>query len=206
MYQKETSLAAIPLIAAVLYRRSRLGSRRGLTWAADVEWCSLPLSAVVVLPFAHVVTESLRIVLRGDLVYDAEVDGGLGAARGLRELYDWAHEVLPPNWRLVAIGAVVLTVFAAAYRRKLDVARTRRARIRRARALPGGTVGGRHDALLHPRPRPLRSRPLAVDRAAPGLDTRHVPPRASSSCFCQRRMPVTKCIAGPTKSDRKRRS
>jgi hypothetical protein len=117
---KETSLAVLPLLAAVVYvGRGRLtgwhamGASRRIALAA--------LTAVTALPLIVVAIESLRIAGKGDLVYDAEVDGGLGMLRGLQLLYDWTHEVLPRNWRLAAIAAVVLTVVAALVRRRLDV-------------------------------------------------------------------------------------
>jgi len=98
-YQKETSLAVLPLVAAVLFvARGRLASWHQL--GAGRRAALAAMGAAVVLPFVHILVESVRIVLSGDLVYDAEVEGGLGAARGLGDLYDWAHEALPGTWRL----------------------------------------------------------------------------------------------------------
>jgi hypothetical protein len=119
-YQKETSLAAVPLIVAVLFAgRARLASWRRLSRGRLGGLAAL--GVVTAVPLAHVAVESLRIILRGDLVYDAEVDGGAGAARGLRELFDWAHEALPTEYRQVALAAAVLTGIVALLRRKVDV-------------------------------------------------------------------------------------
>lgn len=119
-YGKETSLAALPMIVAVgVAGRSRLGSwsrlsaqRRGVLGA---------LFVIVVLPLVHVAIESGRIVLRGDLVYDAEVDGGLGATSGFVDLVVAVNDALPPYWRLCALAAVVLTAITALVRRRIDV-------------------------------------------------------------------------------------
>lgn len=119
-YQKETSLAALPLVAAVLFvGRARLAGWRSLDRRRRGALAALGVLAA--LPLVHVALESLRIVLSGDLVYDAEVDGGAGAARGLRELYDWAHEALPEDYRRAVAAAVVLTAVVALVRRRLDL-------------------------------------------------------------------------------------
>jgi hypothetical protein len=120
VYQKETSLAVVPLIAAVLFAgRGRLSSwarlSRGRKFLLGV------LCAAVVLPLVHVAIESARIAARGDLVYGAEVDGGRGIVRGFIDLYDWAHEPLPPAARLIVVGAFVVTALATVARRRLDV-------------------------------------------------------------------------------------
>ncbi len=119
-YQKETSLAVVPLIAPVLYAgRGRLAG-----WARLSRGRKLllgVLAAAVVLPLAHVAIESARIAARGDLVYGAEVDGGRGIVRGLLDLYDWAHEPLPPAARLIVLGAFVVTGLVMVARRKVDV-------------------------------------------------------------------------------------
>ena len=72
------------------------------------------LGAVVMLPLVHVAVETVSIVLRGDLVYDAEVDAGRGAWAGVVALWDWAHEALPWAGRAFAVSAVVLTALAFA--------------------------------------------------------------------------------------------
>jgi hypothetical protein len=119
-YQKEVSLAVIPLlVAGAVAGRGRLREWRGLARAR--KRVLLAASLVVVLPLAHVALESARIMLRGDLVYDAKVDRGRGVTQGIQELYDWAHAALPRHWELVVVGAVVLTAAAALVRRKLDV-------------------------------------------------------------------------------------
>jgi hypothetical protein len=119
VYQKETSLAALPLLAAVvLAGRVRLRDwkrlSRGRTRAL------LGMGVVVAAPLVHVALESALIVLRGDLVYDAEVDGGRGLAEGARNLYDWGHEALPPRWEWLVVEALALTVAAAVVRRRVD--------------------------------------------------------------------------------------
>jgi hypothetical protein len=79
------------------------------------------LSAIVVLPLVHVAIESARIAVRGDLIYDAEVDGGRGVASGFVDLVARADDALPPNWRLCALAAVVLTAITALVRRRIDI-------------------------------------------------------------------------------------
>jgi hypothetical protein len=120
VYQKETSLAVVPLIAAVLFTgRARLAGWARLSRGRQIVLGVL--GAAVVLPLVHVGIETVRIAARGDLVYDAEVDGGRGAVRGLVDLYDWAHEALPPAARLIVLGAVVATVLATLVRCRVDV-------------------------------------------------------------------------------------
>ena len=120
VYQKEAALCAIPLIAAAFYagrahlagwRRVSRARRRGL----------VVLGLVAALPLVHVAIEALRIALRGDIVYGAQVDGGAGIKRGLRVLYDWSHEAMPLNARYLMLAAVALVVVAALVRRKIDV-------------------------------------------------------------------------------------
>jgi hypothetical protein len=119
-YNKETSLAALPMIVAVLYvGRARIGGWNRLTTGRRVVVGAL--SAVIVLPFVHIAIESVRIMLRGNLAYEAEVDGGLGATVGFIDLLDAASDVLPPYWQMCALAAVVLTAGVAVARRKLDV-------------------------------------------------------------------------------------
>jgi len=79
------------------------------------------LGLVAAIPLMHVALETSRIVVRGDLVYGAEVSGGQGVIDGLGELYDWSHEVLPLAARLVMIAALGLTVLVAVLRRRVDV-------------------------------------------------------------------------------------
>lgn len=120
VYQKETSLAVVPLIAAVLFT----GLARPDGWPRLSRGRQIVLGllgAAVVLPLVHVAIESVRIAARGDLVYDADVDGGKSAVRGLVELYDWAHEALPPAAELIVLGAFVVTALATVVRRKVDV-------------------------------------------------------------------------------------
>ena len=118
-YHKESSLAALPLIAAVLYlARDRLRGWRTLDTRRRGALAALGL--VVFLPLVHVAIESVRIAARGDLVYGAEVDAGQGIWRGLEELYDWAHEALPWKARVFAIGVLVVFALASVIRRRLD--------------------------------------------------------------------------------------
>jgi hypothetical protein len=118
--QKETSLAVLPLLAAVVYvGRGRLAAWNAI--GAPRRSAFVALAVVTALPLIVVAIESLRIAKKGDLVYDAEVDGGLGMLRGLQLLYDWTHEALPRNWRLAALAAVVLTVVVAVARKRLDL-------------------------------------------------------------------------------------
>jgi hypothetical protein len=120
VYEKETSLAVVPLLAAALFvGRERLSAWGTLSRRRRVAVGAL--GAGVALPLLHVVVESLRIVGRGDLVYGAEVDAGQGIVRGLGDLYDWASEALPPAGRAIVVGAVVATGLATVVRRKVDV-------------------------------------------------------------------------------------
>ncbi len=120
VYQKETALAALPLIAAVLFAgRARLGGWRRLSSTRRAALASL--AAIVVLPLVHIAIQSLLIVNRGDLVYDARVNEGRTAFRGVLQLYDWAHEVLPSAASACVLAAVVLTVLSALLRRGIDV-------------------------------------------------------------------------------------
>jgi hypothetical protein len=119
-YQKEASVCALPLLAAVVFAGRarlaawpRLSSRRRVSLAA--------LGGIVLLPLVHVAVEIVRIASRGDLVYEAEVDSGRGIVRGVEILYDWAHEVLSADAHLVVYGAVAFTILAALLRRRLDV-------------------------------------------------------------------------------------
>jgi hypothetical protein len=120
VYQKEASLAVVPLLVAVLFagRRhlstwARLGRRRQVALAA--------LGAVVALPLGHMLVQTIVIVLRGDLVYGAEVDAGETAVEGLAELWDWAHEALPDAGRGVVLLSFVLVGLVALVRRRIDV-------------------------------------------------------------------------------------
>jgi hypothetical protein len=119
VYQKEVSLAALPLAAGVLFAgRARLAGWRRLSRVRKVVLGGV--GVVVMLPLLHVAIESALITARGDLVYDAEVDAGRGAWAGVRELWDWAHEALPLAGRGMAVAAVALTALVLVWRRKLD--------------------------------------------------------------------------------------
>ncbi len=119
-YQKETALAVFPLLAAVLF--AARGSLAPWPELSVRRRASLVvLGGLVVLPLAHVAGESLRILIRGDLLYDAEVDSGKGIVRGTRGLIDWAHEALPLAGRWLIVAALVLTLVVIVLRRKVDI-------------------------------------------------------------------------------------
>jgi hypothetical protein len=119
VYQKETSVCVLPLLAGVaLAAWPRLPGWRGLSRERKISLGVL--GAVIVLPLLHVGIELLRIVRRGDLVYDAQVAGGRGLVDGVRALWNWTHEAVPENARLLAYGAVLLTVVASLVRRRID--------------------------------------------------------------------------------------
>lgn len=120
VYEKELSLCAIPLVAAVLFgsrEKARSWSRRGTGRRVALG----AVGAVVVLPLLHVAVETARITIRGDIVYEAKVDGGAGIVHGLHVLYDWSHEAMPLQSRYLLVAALVLTAVAAVYRRRVDV-------------------------------------------------------------------------------------
>ena len=120
VYQKEVALSAIPLLAAALFvARDRLGRWKELSPAR--RYALAAIGAVVVLPLAHVAIQAIRITLRGELVYGAEVDGGAGIRRGLEILYDWASEAMPQTARDLMFVAVALVVVASVARRRVDV-------------------------------------------------------------------------------------
>lgn len=120
VYQKEISLAVLPLLAAVLVAgRGRLHGWRSLSRARQRLLAAI--AVVVAIPLAHVVIESARIAARGDLVYGAQVDAGRGIVDGLELLYDWSTEVFSLTARRVVIAALVLTALVALVRRRLDL-------------------------------------------------------------------------------------
>jgi hypothetical protein len=119
-YQKESSVCALPLMAAVLLAgRSRLGRWRRLSSGRKAALAAM--GAIAFVPLVHVTIEALRIATRGDLVYDAELDSGRGMLRGIEVLYDWAHEVFSADAKIVIYGAIALTLLATVVRRRLDV-------------------------------------------------------------------------------------
>ena len=73
------------------------------------------------IPLAHVAVEVVRIASRGDLVYEAEVDAGRGIVRGVEVLWDWVHEVFPPQAQRLVLAAVLLAVVVTIVRRRVDV-------------------------------------------------------------------------------------
>ena len=119
VYHKETSLCVLPMLVAVLVAgRHRLAGWKGLSTTR--RFTLGVLTALVVMPLVHVAIETARITARGDLVYGAEVDSGGGAITDVQQLYDWAHEAMPRDARLLALGAVVLTALVGILRRKVD--------------------------------------------------------------------------------------
>ncbi len=117
-YQKEASICVLPLLAGVAYAgRSRRAIWKSLSTARRVALGAL--GAVVVLPLLHVAIETIRIVQRGDLVYEAEANRD-SAVAGVQVLWDWTHEAVPENARYLAYGAVVLAIVATVLRRRLD--------------------------------------------------------------------------------------
>jgi len=120
VYHKETALAVLPMLAAVLLAgRDRLAGWPELSLRRRS--ALTVLGALVVLPLAHVAVESLRILVRGNLLYDAEVDGGRGFVRGTEALVDWIDEALPLAGRWFVLAALALTLLAIVLRRKVDV-------------------------------------------------------------------------------------
>jgi len=122
-YQKETSLAVLPLLAAVVFAsRGRLARRRELSMGRRS--ALLALGGLALLPLIHIAIESARIVGRGDIIYSAEVDAGRGIVRGTEALLDWAHEAMPPAGRWMMVAALVLTLLVIVLRRRADVLAT----------------------------------------------------------------------------------
>jgi hypothetical protein len=120
VYQKEITLAVLPLVAAALYAgRERLARWPTLSTGRRVALGGI--GAVVALPLAHVAIVTARIVARGDLVYDAEVDSGQGILRGLEALYDWKYEVFSRNVLLVTLVLLALAVIGTILLRRVDV-------------------------------------------------------------------------------------
>lgn len=119
-YEKETSLAALPVLGAVLIA-GRSGLRGWRSLAPARQRALVALGVVVLLPLAHVAIESARIAARGDLVYGARVDAGRGIVAGLETLYDWSSEVFSTNARRVFVAAVLVVLVAALVRRRLDL-------------------------------------------------------------------------------------
>jgi hypothetical protein len=120
VYQKEVALSAIPLIAAAMFAaRPRLRRWEELTPARRLALAAV--GAVVLFPLVHVAIQAVRITLRGELVYGAEVDGGAGVWRGLEILYDWASEAMPQTARDLMFVAIALVVVASVVRRRVDV-------------------------------------------------------------------------------------
>ena len=120
VYQKETSLAVLPLlVAAVVAGRGRLRGWRSVS--RPRQRVLTAIGVVFLLPLTHVAIESVRIAARGDLVYDAEVNAGRGILDGLEILYDWSTEVFSLTARRVVIAALVLTAIVALVRRRLDL-------------------------------------------------------------------------------------
>jgi hypothetical protein len=117
VYQKELSICVLPILAAVGWEgRAQLRAWGGLSRGRKLALAVI--AAVVALPLLHVAIETLRILQRGDLVYE-EQTGDRGIA-SVQVLWDWAHEAVPENARLLCYGAVALTVIASVVRRRID--------------------------------------------------------------------------------------
>jgi hypothetical protein len=120
VYEKEVALAAIPLGAAALYvGRDHLRRWNAVTMRR--RWALAAIGAVVVIPLVHVGVETIRIALRGDIVYGAEVAGGSGIVDGAEVLYDWLHEAVPRTAQDLMVGAVALVLIVSVVRRRVDV-------------------------------------------------------------------------------------
>ena len=120
VYQKEASLAVLPLLVAIAVAgRGRLARARPLRRGQRAALVTIGI--LVVIPLAHVAVEVVRIARRGDLVYEAEVDAGRGIVRGLDVLWDWVHEVFPLQAQRLVLAAVLLAVIVAIVRRRVDV-------------------------------------------------------------------------------------
>ena len=120
VYQKEASLAVLPLLVAIaIAGRGRLARARPLRRGQRAALVTIGI--LVVLPLAHVAVEVVRIATRGDLVYEAEVDAGRGIVRGVEVLWDWVHEVFPLQAQRLVLAAVLLAVIVAIVRRRVDV-------------------------------------------------------------------------------------
>jgi hypothetical protein len=116
-YQKEISVCVLPLLAGVVWAgRSQLRAWGGLSRTRKVALGAI--AAVVVLPLLHVAIETLRILQRGDLVYDDE--GGNHGLASVEALWDWTHEAVPENARLLCYAAVALTLIASVVRARID--------------------------------------------------------------------------------------
>jgi hypothetical protein len=119
VYQKETSICALPFVAAAaLAGRARLRSWPRLSVARRVVLAVL--GAVVLLPLVHVAVETALIARRGRLVYETELDTGRSALSGSWDLVRLMHDQLSALAVAVTIGALVAVVAAFAVRRALD--------------------------------------------------------------------------------------
>ena len=111
VYQKEASVCVLPLIvAALVAARARVASWNHLSRLR--RGSLIVVGAVTLLPLAHIAFVAVRIAGKGDLVYDAEVNGGLGAAGGLVELIRKNGLYLTSLARLVMVLACLGTVAA----------------------------------------------------------------------------------------------
>jgi hypothetical protein len=118
-YHKETALAVVPLLAAVLVAgRDRIAGWRDLSRPRRISL--LVVTGIFLLPLLHVTVESIRILRGGDLIYDAEVDSGRGMLEGVQLLWDWRDEALPLAGRWLAVAAFGLTLLVLVLRRRID--------------------------------------------------------------------------------------
>lgn len=119
VYQKEASLAVVPLlVATAIAGRGRIARVRPLRRGQRAALVTIGIVAVI--PLVHVAVEVVRIATRGDLVYDAEVDAGRGIVRGFEVLWDWVPEVFPHQAQRLVLAAVLLAAIVAIVRRRVD--------------------------------------------------------------------------------------
>ena len=160
-------------------RRSRSPRRRctsgvatsaaGSALSSARRYALAAIAAVAVLPLVHVAVETVRITLRGDIVYGAEVDGGAGIVDGLQILYDWLHEAIPrtaqrPHGRSHSRSSSSRLLYDA----RSTSSRSARSHPRRSQPFSPRRPG-RGQPLLHPALRAPRRRRQPVARAPSGL-------------------------------------
>ena len=120
VYQKEASICVLPFVAAaILAGRGRLAVWKTLGFSRRV--ALIAVGAVVVLPLAHVAVETAWIVRSGNIVYNAEVDGGRGAVHGLENIIRRMDETLSVVALAVVLGAVAVVVVAFVATRRLNM-------------------------------------------------------------------------------------
>ena len=104
------------MVAVVVMGKERLTTWRTLSSRRRIALASL--GGVVLLPLVHVAVETARVGRRDKLVYDAELDGGAGALRGMRALIGRMDDSLPTDSLVVMTAAVVVVGAAFIVRRR----------------------------------------------------------------------------------------